>query len=63
MWTFIIVYFLIIVFVFFAVLHAIKHAKEVDPKEPFLRGDYDPSKDPSKNNNIVAHECEKRYKI
>lgn len=44
MWTFIIVYFLIIVFVFFAVLHAIKHAKEVDPKEPFLRGDYDPKK-------------------
>lgn len=38
--------------------YEIKHAEEVDPKEPFIYGDYDPSKDPSKDNNIVVHECE-----
>ena len=30
--------------------YEIKHAKEVDPKEPFIYGDYDPSKDP--NNKV-----------
>lgn len=27
--------------------YEIKHAKEVGPKEPFIYGDYDPSKDPN----------------
>jgi len=35
--------------------YEIKHAKEIDPKEPFIYGDYDPSKDP--NNNVIVHEC------
>jgi len=41
-----------------AFIHGIHNAQEVDPNVPFLRGDYDPSKDPSKDNNIVVHECE-----
>ena len=36
-------------------LYEIKHAKKVDPKEPFIYGDYDPSKDP--NNKVIVHEC------
>ena len=28
-------------------IHGIRNAKEVDNKEPFLRGDYDPEKDPT----------------
>lgn len=28
-------------------IHGIKNAKEVDKNEPFLKGDYDPSKDPT----------------
>lgn len=28
-------------------IHGIKNAKEVDKNEPFLNGDYDPSKDPT----------------
>ena len=39
-------------------IHGIRNAQEVDPNEPFIHGDYDPSKDPSKDNNIVVHECE-----
>ena len=39
-------------------IHGIHNAQDVDPNEPFIHGDYDPSKDPSKDNNIVAHECE-----
>ena len=35
--------------------YEIKHAKEVDPKEPFIYGDYDPSKVP--NNKVIVHEC------
>lgn len=29
-------------------IHGIRNAQEVDPKAPFIRGDYDPYKDPSK---------------
>ena len=39
-------------------IHGIHNAQEVDPNEPFIHGDYDPNKDPSKDNNIVVHECE-----
>ena len=47
-------------------IYGIKHAEEVDPNEPFIYGDYDPSKDPTKkdfnisasDSNIVFHECE-----
>jgi hypothetical protein len=35
--------------------YEIKNAKEVDPKETFIYGDYDPLKDP--NNNVIVHEC------
>lgn len=38
--------------------YEIKHAKEIDPKEPFIYGDYDLSKDPSKEDSIIVHECE-----
>jgi hypothetical protein len=34
-------------------IYGIITAKEVDPHMPFIRGDYDPSKDPSKKNDIV----------
>jgi len=34
--------------------YEIKHAKEVDPKEPFIYGDYDLSKD--QNNKVIVHE-------
>ena len=34
-------------------IHGIHNAQEVDPHMPFIRGDYDPSKDPSKKNDIV----------
>ena len=39
-------------------IHGIHNAQDVDPNEPFIHGDYDPSKYPSKDNNIVVHECE-----
>jgi len=39
-------------------IRGIHNAQEVDPNVPFIHGDYDPSKDPSKDNNIVVHECE-----
>ena len=39
-------------------IHGIHNAQEVDPNVSFIHGDYDPSKDPSKDNNIVVHECE-----
>lgn len=39
-------------------IHSIHNAQEVDPNVPFIHGDYDISKDPSKDNNIVVHECE-----
>lgn len=39
-------------------IHGIYNAQEVDPNVPFIHGDYDPSKDPSKDNNIVVYECE-----
>lgn len=39
-------------------IHGIHNAQDVDPNEPFIHGDYDPSKGPSKDNNIVVHECE-----
>ena len=39
-------------------IHSIHNAQEVDPNVPFIHGDYDPSKDLSKDNNIVVHECE-----
>ncbi len=39
-------------------IHSIHNAQEVDPNVPFIHGDYDPSKDPSKDNNIVIHNCE-----
>ena len=35
--------------------YEIKHAKEVNPKEPFIYGDYDPSKVP--NNKVIVHKC------
>lgn len=35
--------------------YEIKRAEEVDPKEPFIYGDYDQSKDP--NNKVIVHEC------
>lgn len=41
-----------------AFIHSIHNAQEVDPNVPFIYGDYDPNKDPSKDNNIVVHECE-----
>lgn len=36
-------------------VHGIKHAEKIDPKEPFIHGDYDPKKDP--NNKVIVHEC------
>ena len=39
-------------------IHGIRNAQEVDPTVPFIHGDYDPTKDPSKENNIVLHNCE-----
>lgn len=39
-------------------IHGIHNAQEVDPNEPFIYGDYDPSKDPSKEDNIIIHKCE-----
>lgn len=39
-------------------IHSIHNAQEVDPNVPFIHGDYDPSKDPNKDNNIAVHECE-----
>lgn len=39
-------------------IHGIHNAQEVDPNVPFIHGDYDPSKDPNKDNNIVVHKCE-----
>ena len=39
-------------------IYGIRNAQEIDPNEPFLYGDYDPTKDPSKENNIVVHNCE-----
>ena len=37
-------------------IYGIITAKEIDPRLPFIRGDYDPTKDPT-NDNIV-HETE-----
>lgn len=37
-------------------VHGIHNAQEVDPNEPFIRGDYDPTKDPT--NETVIHESE-----
>ncbi len=39
-------------------IHGIHNAQEVDPNVPFIHGDYDPNKYPSKKNNFVVHECE-----
>ena len=46
-------------------IYEIRRAEVVDPNEPFIYGDYDPDKDPSKNDfdlnsensNIVTHGC------
>ena len=47
----VIIVFLVLSFISLcAFIHAIKHAVEIDPKEPFIYGDYDPSKDP--NNEV-----------
>lgn len=55
---FIYIYLALVIAGLIVFVHGIKHAKEIDPKEPFIYGDYDLSKDPSKDNNIVVHECE-----
>ena len=37
-------------------IYGIITAKEIDPRLPFIRGDYDPAKDPT--NETVIHESE-----
>ena len=37
-------------------VHGVITAKEIDPRLPFIRGDYDPTKDPT--NETVIHESE-----
>ena len=52
------VYLILVLIGLITFIHGIKNAQEVDPNVPFIHGDYDPSKDSSKDNNIVVHECE-----
>ena len=38
------VYLILVLIGLITFIHGIKHAQEVDPNEPFLRGDYNPRK-------------------
>lgn len=51
--------FLVLIIIGLAVfIHGIDNVQEIDSNVPFIHGDYDPSKDPSKEDNIIIHKCE-----
>ena len=51
--------FLVLIIIGLAVfIHGIDNVQEIDSNVPFIHGDYDPSKDPNKEDNIIIHKCE-----